>query len=371
MFRLVAMTGAVLAVTLGLWAAAPESARAQGTLTAMCTSAGQTAPCTSSWYGSSVTVVWTASPPPNSPTSGCELGIAYSYASDAVTSLFCSATWSDGSFASVGFPLHVEVSAPAVQAIPARAPDHHGWYTHPVSVAFTGSAFSGILACSPSALYGGPSSAGAAVTGSCTDNAGKIGTAASTIKYDAAPPHLGLRASPADRVVGLRWTITGPAPVSRVRVIRTPGLRGRRSSVIYSGHGTGVSDHSVVDGRRYRYSLQVTDQAGNVAVQAIAATPGPRLVAPGQGARLRAPPLLSWTPVTGATYYNVQLYRGRKVLSTWPARATLQLRRTWRFNGRRYALRPGRYRWYVWPGFGAPAAARYGRLIGSRTFVIS
>jgi hypothetical protein len=82
--------------------------------------------------------------------------------------------------------------------------------------------------------------------------------------------------------------------------------------------------------------------------------------------------MLSWTPAPSATYYNVQLYRGdpRKVLSLWPTLAGLQLKSTWRFAGRRYRLKPGRYRWYVWPGFGKRKAGRYGRMIGSGAFVI-
>jgi len=28
----------------------------------------------------------------------------------------------------------------------------------------------------------------------------------------------------------------------------------------------------------------------------------------------------------------------------------------------------GLYRWYVWPGFGSKAAARYGKLIGTSSF---
>ena len=37
------------------------------------------------------------------------------------------------------------------------------------------------------------------------------------------------------------------------------------------------------------------------------------------------------------------LARG-KILSTWPRRTSLQLPRTCRYDGRRYRLRPGRYR---------------------------
>ncbi|MBV9805388.1 MAG: hypothetical protein JO130_19470 [Solirubrobacterales bacterium] len=71
------------------------------------------------------------------------------------------------------------------------------------------------------------------------------------------------------------------------------------------------------------------------------------------------------------TYYNVQSYRdGAKILSVWPAKARLLLRRRWRYDGHRYRLKPGRYRWYVWPGFGKRRAARYGPMIGSSTFVV-
>ena len=72
-----------------------------------------------------------------------------------------------------------------------------------------------------------------------------------------------------------------------------------------------------------------------------------------------------------ASYYNVQLYHDGKVLSAWPKRASLQLSSVWEFARHRYHLKPGTYRWYVWPGFGPRAAARYGRMIGAATFVIS
>jgi hypothetical protein len=77
-----------------------------------------------------------------------------------------------------------------------------------------------------------------------------------------------------------------------------------------------------------------------------------RLRSPRDDAVVSRPPLLRWTAVPAATHYNVQLWRGnRKVLSRWPARPHLQLHRSWRYHGRRYSLRPARYRWYVWPGY--------------------
>ena len=72
----------------------------------------------------------------------------------------------------------------------------------------------------------------------------------------------------------------------------------------------------------------------------------------------------------GASFYNVQLFKGSKLLSTWPVHTGLQLSSAWRFAGASYRLSPGRYTWYVWPGFGSLSAARYGSLIGHRTFVV-
>ena len=68
--------------------------------------------------------------------------------------------------------------------------------------------------------------------------------------------------------------------------------------------------------------------------------------------------MLRWTPVRGARYYNVQLFRkGRKILSAWPRRAHFQLERRWRFKGRKRKLADGDYRWIVWPGRAAAPTA--------------
>ncbi len=89
------------------------------------------------------------------------------------------------------------------------------------------------------------------------------------------------------------------------------------------------------------------------------------LWAPRAGASETAPPVLRWAPITGATYYNVQLYRGTtKVLSAWPRRPRLALRDRWTFGDRTYRLRARTYRWYVWPH----VEGGYGRTLGSSTF---
>jgi hypothetical protein len=93
------------------------------------------------------------------------------------------------------------------------------------------------------------------------------------------------------------------------------------------------------------------------------------LQSPKAGARVTRPPLLVWRRVAGARYYNVQVFRGRKkVFTAWPTRTRLQLRAKWTNRGRTERLLPGRYRWFVWPGYTNPR--RYGALLGQSTFVV-
>ncbi len=71
----------------------------------------------------------------------------------------------------------------------------------------------------------------------------------------------------------------------------------------------------------------------------------------------------------GASYYNVQVFRGkRKILSTWPTKPRLRLRTRWHYGGQVQRLTAGTYRWYVWPGYGPRGRHRYGKLLGRRTF---
>jgi large repetitive protein len=93
------------------------------------------------------------------------------------------------------------------------------------------------------------------------------------------------------------------------------------------------------------------------------------LLSPRAGARVNRPPLLVWRRVTGARYYNVQVFRGRrKVFSGRPTRTRLQLKATWRYLGRTERLLPGRYRWYVWLGYSNPR--RYRALLGQSMFLV-
>jgi hypothetical protein len=95
------------------------------------------------------------------------------------------------------------------------------------------------------------------------------------------------------------------------------------------------------------------------------------LLAPRAGSRIRRPPVFRWVAARRALYYNLQLFRnGHKVLSAWPGRNRYVLGRSWVYKKHRYSLLPGAYTWFVWPGVGPRAAARYGPLIGRSSFIV-
>lgn len=358
--------GLVVALFAVAVMAAPASASAD-TITPICTTAQGTSPCAAGWYRTSVLQLawaWTAGGTP----SGCNEA---AYQSDVVATVSCTVSWTDGFVGTQSYTLHVEISSPTATIAPSRPPDSGGWYNHPVTGTPTATAFSGIASCT-STSYAGPDTATATVSATCVDNAGKSVTDVSApFAYDVTPPSLSVAASPADRSVGLSWQTDGDlAPTVLVNVTRSPGSGDAVADTVYSGDAGGYHDTHVRNGVRYAYTITAVDQAGNASARTIIVTPGPRLLSPAQNAHLPAPPMLTWTPVPHASYYNVQLYRKGKVLSVWPDRASLQLRRRWRFDGHRYRLSPGRYRWFVWPGFGKRSASRYGHPIGSGTFVV-
>lgn len=278
-------------------------------------------------------------------------------------------------------------------AVPARPPDRAGWYSAPISFSFLGAdATSGLAACVP-VSYSGPDSSSASVVGTCRDNAGNVSHRAFGFMFDATPPPIsGLRTVSGDRRVAVRWTTSQDA--TSVEVVRIPGLGSSLASVVFRGPGSSFEDDEVVNGVSYVYRVRLNDAASNDNNDTIAATPRlpsadptPNGGAPPSGSapimrprsarlrfpranavvRARRPPLLRWTRVKRARYYNVQLYRGtRKVLSAWPARPRYQLKRRWSYAGKRRRLTPGRYVWYVWPGYGRRSQANYGELLGRR-----
>jgi hypothetical protein len=306
-----------------------------------------------------------------------------------------------GNSASRSFGLKYDATDPEVRSVEAaRAPDTNGWYTRPLPITFSGrDQLSGVDTCT-SVTYSGPDSGAASVPGTCRDRAGNVSTRFPfSFKYDAtAPAVTSLNAAPGDRSVALSWRTSADA--DSVEVARTPGVDPEPATVLFRGPGTTFVDGRVENGVRYAYVVRVRDPAGNAgsasvfAVPVAAAAPAPpvllgaplsvpgtnaprrpragrRLLGPPRGAVVRPnhPPLLRWTPVPGAEYYNVQLFRGgRKILTVWPTRPRYQLKRRWTYRGEVRRLVPGRYRWLVWPGFGRRSRADYGRRIGPSTF---
>jgi hypothetical protein len=186
------------------------------------------------------------------------------------------------------------------------------------------------------------------------------------------PPAPGfVRLRPGDRRIRLSWLVPRVADISGTRVAR---VRVRRpGALVRFLTGSRLTDTGLRNGTRYRYALRTIDKAGNRSlVKVVHGRPRDSLLAPREGALVSRPPLLRWRARPHATYYNLQLYKirpglDRKMLSTWPVRASYQLRQRWFYGGRR-VLRPGKYRWYVWPGFGSFAENRYGPLMGTSVF---
>ena len=267
--------------------------------------------------------------------------------------------------------LRYDDTSPRITAArPERPPDHAGWYTRPVSFSFTATdALSGAVPCPPTTVSG-PDGALGRVVGACADRAGNVATRAYALRYDATAPRLsGLGAEPGDGSARLRWRL--PADARTVRVSRAPGRHGAARSVLLRARRGSLSDRGLRNSRTYTYRVSAVDAAGNASTRSVTVRPGPALLAPRPGTTVRRPPLLRWTAVRGARYYNLQLYRdGRKVLSVWPREPRLRLPARWRFAGADRALDSGRYRWYVWPGFGERALRRFGARLGPRSFVV-
>ena len=267
--------------------------------------------------------------------------------------------------------LRIDKTPPTVTGFTAdRAPDHDGWFNHPVGLQFAGTdATSGVAGCDL-VNYGGPDGPNAPVTGGCRDVAGNAGTGTFPVKYDATPPVVA--ALPATTDVG-QTTINWSTSVDAVqtRVVRSPGIGNATASEVYSGPDHTFTDSGVTGGKTYTYTLTAVDQAANTATTSIDVTakPAPQAVA----ATKQAPtPRLRWRKVKRADYYNVQLYRGdRKIMSVWPRGNQLQLKRNWTYRGKKRTLAAGSYHWYVWPGYGRRSEHRYGKLIAHRRFKIA
>ena len=196
---------------------------------------------------------------------------------------------------------------------------------------------------------------------------------AAPVQVRRTPPSLStVVAQVGNKFALLKWKIS--TDVASVRVVRKPGRAGEAESVVYSGKADFYKDTGIDNRTKYEYRVSAADEAANAtAEQKATAVPLPPLYNPAAGARVETPIVFEWLEIEKATYYNLQVWCGkRKVLTAWPkkprlvvpaARASSPAART-RSRGRSC-------RWYVWPGFGRFADRRYGKLAGQSTFVVT
>ena len=175
----------VAVVTAAIVAALPAAAVADPSITAECNGA----PCSTGWYTSDVTVVFTL-PAGSTNATGCQ---NQTLSQDTTGITFdCVVTIPNSQCCHLPVTIKRDATAPTVSAIAAaRGPDSAGWYNHPIGVAATGiDVLSGIASCT-TVNYAGPDSGSAAASGTCTDNAGNV-SAPKTLSfpYDATPPSI-------------------------------------------------------------------------------------------------------------------------------------------------------------------------------------
>lgn len=331
------------------------------------------APDANGWYNHPVAFALSGTDA-TSGMAGCS-SPSYGGADGASVSVTGTCTDNAGNASSVAVSLKYDATPPTIAPSVDRPPDRKGWYRKPVTVSFAGTDLtSGLAACTAPTRYAGPDQPKAAVVGSCRDTAGNTAEAGQALQYDATAPALAKTEAKVEKgVARIGWQRAGD--VVEVELLRSPGINGAKSTIVYQGKGATFVDKTVKAGIRYRYDITVEDMAGNAttkAVTAIAGTAGAAaLYSPAAGTVVRAPPLLRWKPVAKAAFYNVQLYRnGVKVLSTWPSAARLRLAKTWTYGGKKQRFGPGNYRWYVWGARGTRAKPIYGSVLGSSTFTV-
>jgi hypothetical protein len=332
---------------------------------------------TNGWYrgskhGNNVVLKWDVKDPNQLITStvGCDAATINGPTSGATRT--CTATTDTGSTSVTTSPIKIDADPPtSLAAAPARAADANGWYNHAFAVAWKASdATSGIAGCT-SLTYSGPDAGSGSVSGGCTDNAGNTSSSAFSFRYDATAPVLsGVSVDSRAESDLLRWKSTSPTDTTMIRRLAR-GAKAERT--VFHGSAAAFTDKKIKANVEYRYLVRSFDEAGNASKE-IAVVALPKVVTLGQAQyvpRAEDQPILRWSGVRGAGYYHVQLFRrGKRILAAWPRTPELGLRQTWKWQGRRYRLAPGRYRWYAWAGFGPRNAANY-KLLGKADFVVS
>lgn len=171
---------------------------------------------------------------------------------------------------------------------------------------------------------------------------------------------------------------TGTAPEALpVEPPRPPGRARRRrwvfaiSSVVVLGALGGLGWTLASRGQDAERDAQV-----DVGAAAPSSAPAPTTSA---GDEAKDPPApagprtmaFGWVPVRNARVYLVEFFKGpQKIFEAQTGRTRLTLPAHWSYEGRRHSLAPGRYRWTVRPGLGAPATRRFGQPVVRASLVV-
>jgi len=216
------------------------------------------------------------------------------------TAITCTASAGPGDVVTRTVTVHIDRTPPtAVVATPARPPDVGLFYTAPLPLTWSATDATSGIASCTELTYSGPEGPAVAPSGTCRDRAGNVSAPLAFVFTYGSPP------APA-AVVATATAAPATTPASA---------------------GTTTTPKAKPKAKSKR-------------------------------------PTLSWRARPNVKYYNLQLFRnGRKVLSAWPTVAHYTLKPASRYRGHTYQLADGRYRWYVWPGYGPRSAHRYGRLL--------
>jgi large repetitive protein len=242
----------------------------------------------------------------------------------------------------------------------------------------------GLVPCTSPMTYTGLGDGDHTFSVQAADAAGNADATAATYAWQISgvgPPKQDLRppanVSNVRRSVGygrlqLHWRNPSDSDFDHVAVFVATKRSTPPRTLVFSGRSQTYSNRRFKNGLYYRYLIVSYDHAENAAGGTpVTVPPNVLLKGAGEGRIVHAPPLLRWTAVRKATFYNVQIFhRGRKILSAWPAKARQKLGRRWAYGGRHFTLRAGIYSWYVWPAFGPRAKSRYGQLLGVGTFKV-
>lgn len=138
------------------------------------------------WYISNFTVSWAVSGQSITSESGCA---SSTVATDTTGQTFTCTATNGGGTTTQSVIVKRDGTPPMVTATPSPTPDTYGWNNSAVTVTFSGAdATSGIASCSAPVIVSAQG-ANQSASGSCTDNAGNVGTATVTpINIELTPP---------------------------------------------------------------------------------------------------------------------------------------------------------------------------------------